>query len=84
MKFPMRVCKKCLPEAGVLAQMRHIDQKSKPLPDPKILAIRKALFRNLDLAELYRELEEAIREERYEDAALIRDLIERVEESKSI
>ncbi|MCD6530842.1 UvrB/UvrC motif-containing protein [bacterium] len=76
----LRVCEDCIPGVGVEEQMRFAEGKSaSPDRDVEIPEITK-LFEEIDLTELYLDLQEAIEEERYEDAAIIRDLIRRIEE----
>jgi len=77
----LRVCKNCLPVVGIEEQMKSADRKSASSSrDAKTSEIATSLFESLDLAELYLDLQEAVEEERYEDAAIIRDLIRRIEE----
>ena len=77
----LRVCEDCIPGVGVEEQMRFAEGKYVSLDrDVEISEITTKLFEEIDLAELYLDLQEAIEEERYEDAAIIRDLIRRIEE----
>ena len=75
------VCEDCLPVVGIEEQMKSAERKSaSSSQNEKTSEIATSLFESLNLAELYRDLQEAIEEERYEDAAIIRDLIRRIEE----